>query len=610
VSETIGVSNGSHPGSQPPRKSKPPRPQDQWVRAGFDQATLGLAIVDSGGNHVLVNAAYIQQTGRPKSNLIGLPLSDVVAARSRERLADWARSPQQPTTIEVTIDRRGQGDYDAAMFLTPMDDRDANMHVLVQLVGVDSSPTARDSAARLRAVVDHIEELVLMTRADGAITYVSPSAERVLGLTATELLGTQLTELIHPEDAETMHGVARSGRSSAIDVAVRIRQHDDSWISHDCRISEVRDQLGHLLGLAYLARPTRGHGDSVTENEPSEADNVIQTREVTQTSEVTQTREVTSRASSSTTVPSPIVTDTSDLIWQFDHDGPIFANPAARAMVGLRPDESLEHLGLGDIHPRWSVERIANHGVPQTLAGIVWEDDLSLLDQNGDEVPVSYVLAGHRDETDLVTRWSSISRPLDRALRTEAEIRWAATHDRLTALPGRVLLLDRIEVALARATRTGQRVGLLLLDLDFFETLNASVGTDIADRLLQLTAERLRSAIRPGDTVGRMGDDEFVVLCEHFDQLDDAEHFAERLLRVVEEPIELDGAEWFVSMSVGVALARQGITTPDGMIRNANSAMYRAKELGRGRHVVFGNTLPAPELPFPGDPGASEPSGT
>jgi len=594
VSDTVGVSNGSHPASQPQPKSKSSRPQDHWVKAGFHQATLGLAILDGGGNHVLVNAAYIQQTGRPKSNLIGLPITDVVGAPSRQRLADWARSPQQPTTLEVTIDRRGQGDYDAAMFLTPMDDRDANMHVLVQLVGVDSSPTARDSAARLRAVVEHIDELVLMTRADGAITYVSPSAEQALGQTAAELLGTQLTELIHPEDTETMHGVARSGRSSAVDVSVRIRHHEYGWIPHDCRISEVRDQLGRLLGLAYLARPSREHDETSPQGELTDAPG----------------KEIDQSVPGPTVVPSPIVTDTSDLIWQFDHEGPIFANPAARAMVGLGPDDSLEDLGLGDIHPKWSVERIAKHGVPQTLAGIVWEDDLSLLDQNGDEIPVSYVLAGHRDETDLVTRWSSISRPLDRALRTEAEIRWAATHDPLTALPGRVLLLDRIEVALARATRTGQRVGLLLLDLDFFETLNSSVGTDIAERLLQTTAERLRSAIRPGDTVGRMGEDEFVVLCEHFDQLDDAERFAERLLRVVEDPIELDGAEWFVSMSVGVALARQGITTPDGMIRNANSAMYRAKELGRGRHVVFGNTLAAPELPFPGTPGAGESAGT
>ncbi|NOX31923.1 MAG: GGDEF domain-containing protein, partial [Actinobacteria bacterium] len=195
------------------------------------------------------------------------------------------------------------------------------------------------------------------------------------------------------------------------------------------------------------------------------------------------------------------------------------------------------------------------------------------------------------------TTWTAVARTIA-GDRTDAELRWAATHDPLTGLPGRVLVYDRLEVALSRATRTGQRVGLLVLDLDFFDVVNTAVGADIADRLLAGVAERLARSIRPGDTIGRMGDDEFVVLCEHFDQLDDAERFAERLLRSVEEPIELDGADWFMSMSVGISVARPGVTNADSLLRSADTAMYRAKELGRGRHVVFGKGLQSPQLPF------------
>lgn len=574
-----------------------------WMRSGFEQASVGLAILDDDGRHTLVNPAYIQQTGRSKSSLIGAGVMKVLTPDSQQLLRVWREERHRPTTIEVVIDRPGQPPYEASMFLTPIDARDARGHTLVQVIGSDVSPTARDSAARLRAIVDHVSDLVLMTRADGALTYVSPSVERATGCQTSQLLGSPFSELVHPDDRQALVEAARTGRSSTVEVDVRLTT-PAGWTIHHCRISEVRDQLGSLLGLAYLARSVTNVVDPESpqiETEHADPGTAGVGSSPAPIAETTSRHETSAGSQSSA-----IVSDTSDLIWQFDQEGPVYANPAARAMRGLTSDSRIDDLGLGDIHPDWAVERIARHGVPQTLAGVVWEEDLAVLDSSGNEVPVSFVLAGHRDGGGPVTHWSSISRPIDRSLRNEAAIRRSLTHDPLTALPGRVLLFDRIEVALARATRTGQRVGMLLLDLDFFESVNTSVGIDIADRLLVAIAERLRTSIRPGDTIGRIGDDEFVVLCEHFDQLDDAERFAERLLRDVEEPIELDGADWFVSMSVGIALARQGVTTPDGLLRNASSAMYRAKELGRGRHVVFGNMISTPELPLDHTPQGAE----
>ena len=581
---------------QTPSASAPKRrgAANIWARSGFEQASVGLAVLDADGKHILVNPAYVQQTGRRKSTLIGSGVMNVLTESSRQLLQVWREERHRPTTIEVTLDRPGEQPYEAALFLTPIDSRDARGHTLVQIIGADISPKARDSAARLRAIVDNVSDLVLMTRADGTLTYVSPSVERATGTQTADLVGSRLVDLVHVDDHTILSETTRTGRSSAVEVNVRLRT-PTGWTPHQCRISEVRDQLGTLLGLAYLAKSISNAIDpDDTRIERVPAASVAESPDTALASS-------TDRAAPSeheTSQSGAIVADTSDLIWQFDHEGPVYANPAARSMRGLSVDCRIDDLGLGDIHPEWAVERIARHGVPQTLAGVVWEEDLAVLDAGGNEIPVSFVLAGHRTDGASVTHWSSISRPIDRSLRDEAAIRRSVTHDPLTALPGRVLLFDRIEVALARATRTGQRVGMLLLDLDFFESVNNSVGTDIADRLLVAIAERLRNSIRPGDTIGRLGDDEFVVLCEHFDQLDDAERFAERLLRDVEEPIELDGADWFVSMSVGIALARQGVTTPDGLLRNASTAMYRAKELGRGRHVVFGNMISAPELPL------------
>ncbi len=569
---------------------------DLWARSGFEHASIGLAILDADGKHILVNPTYMRQTGRTKSSLIGTGVMSVLTEPSRRLVQVWREERHLHTTLEVTLARpSGQQPYEAALFLTPIDAREARGHTLIQVIGSDISPTARDSAARLRAIVDHVSDLVLMTRADGTLTYVSPSVERATGTQTAELAGSPLIDLVHADDHIVLSEATRTGRSSVIEVAVRLRTVS-GWTLHQCRISEVRDQLGDLLGLAYLAKSISSAIDP--------DDSRIESQSAPEIVELAEARpahfsdDLSDSSAYESSQSNAIVADTSDLIWQFDHEGPVYANPAARTMRGLSTDCPIDDLGLGDIHPGWAVERIARHGVPQTLAGVAWEEDLAVLDAGGNEIPVSFVLAGHRTEGNAVTHWSSISRPVDRSLRNEATIRKSVTHDPLTALPGRVLLFDRIQVALARATRTGQRVGMLLLDLDFFESVNNSVGSDIANRLLVAIADRLRASIRPGDTIGRLGDDEFVVLCEHFDQLDDAERFAERLLRDVEDPVNLDGADWFVSMSVGIALARQGVTTPDGLVRNASTAMYRAKELGRGRHVVFGNTISTPELPF------------
>lgn len=546
-----------------------PKPKELWLRGGFDQAAVGLAITDRDAKTVIVNSAFTTLVGLPKSKAVGCTLTDLLSTDSRPDVEVWCQSPVQPATFEVAITNPQSGDIAAVLLLSPLSGSGSTGYTLVQLVPADVNPATREELARFHGVIDHIGDLVVTTRADGVINFVSGSTERATGKDGDSLVGTRFLELVHPDDHELIDRARRTSRSSVLETTLRIVR-EGGWTRRHITITEIRDQLDRLLGLAYVggAAPESDHLPAADHSHELAADHSDELFE-----------------------------STPDCVWRFDMSGPAEANPAARAMVGLDREEDLDGFGLLEIHPRWALERIAKQGVPETRAGRHWTADLAIFDKAGEEVPVSLVLVGHTDDSGHVRRWTSISRPLS-GDRTDAELRWAATHDHLTGLPGRVLMYDRIEVALARANRTGQRVGLLLLDLDFFDVVNESVGVDIADRLLKSLAERLVLSIRPGDSIGRMGEDEFVVLCDHFDHLDDAERFAERLMRIVEEPIELDGAEWFVSMSVGIAIARHGVTTVDGLMRNADAAMYRAKELGRGRHVVFGNTLNAPRLPF------------
>jgi diguanylate cyclase (GGDEF)-like protein len=169
--------------------------------------------------------------------------------------------------------------------------------------------------------------------------------------------------------------------------------------------------------------------------------------------------------------------------------------------------------------------------------------------------------------------------------RSRDQLTHQALHDPLTELANRTLLADRVEHALAGARRRGTSVALLLLDLDGFKTVNDSLGHPVGDRLLAVTAQRIRSGLRAGDTAARLGGDEFAVLLEDI-EADLAIEVADRLGAALREPVLLDGAEVALGASIGIALSG-GVDTGDELLRNADLAMYRAKQGGRGRHELF-----------------------
>jgi diguanylate cyclase (GGDEF)-like protein len=173
--------------------------------------------------------------------------------------------------------------------------------------------------------------------------------------------------------------------------------------------------------------------------------------------------------------------------------------------------------------------------------------------------------------------------------RAAAEDRLArlALHDPLTALPNRTLLLDRLGTALRRMSRHDQSVAVLFLDLDRFKIVNDSLGHAAGDELLLAVAARLLSAVRPGDTVARFAGDEFVVVCEDVVDIAHVRTIAKRLESTLEAPFAIDGGDVVVTVSTGIALASSATDDPEALLRDADTAMYRAKVDGRGRVAVF-----------------------
>ena len=160
-----------------------------------------------------------------------------------------------------------------------------------------------------------------------------------------------------------------------------------------------------------------------------------------------------------------------------------------------------------------------------------------------------------------------------------------ALHDGLTGLPNRTLLQDRLQHALARGQRDGSRVALLFLDIDRFKMVNDSLGHAAGDELLIQIAARLDGALRPTDSVARFGGDELAVLCEDIEG-DAGVHVAERVMEALRRPFDLSGREFFATASVGVAFSDTD-DSAESLLRDADVAMYRAKELGGARYELF-----------------------
>ncbi|TXF98017.1 putative bifunctional diguanylate cyclase/phosphodiesterase [Massilia arenae] len=179
-----------------------------------------------------------------------------------------------------------------------------------------------------------------------------------------------------------------------------------------------------------------------------------------------------------------------------------------------------------------------------------------------------------------------ISRDITERKEMEAYVLHQSFHDSLTGLPNRLLLLDRLGQATAQRERQRAQVAVLFLDLDHFKEVNDTLGHAAGDRLLQVVAERLAASVREGDTVARVGGDEFVVMLVELHQLADAALVAEKIISAVSETCQIEGSELHVTPSIGMAIFPGDGADPDTLLRNADIAMYHAKRDG-GAHYCF-----------------------
>ncbi len=432
----------------------------------------------------------------------------------------------------------------------------------------EAATRLRQSEGRLQALVRNSSDMIAIIDVRGMFTYVSPAAERLFGRPIDELLGGSPFPFIHPDDRDAVIATftqAQDRPGEGDPVEFRVQLGDSTWRMLEAVANNLLDDPA-IAGLVVNAR-------DATERHRAE-------RELRDAQE--RFRSAFEHA--------PIGMALSAI------DGRFFrVNRALARMLGRAEDELLGASMLGLTHPDDRPQLV--EATDRLLAGDVgtYQVEMRYLHVDGRAVWVGVSVSLVRDVAGQPLYMVSQAEDITERKASGERLAHQAIHDPLTGLPNRLLFVDRLRRALHDVDPQLHggigpppgHVAVLFLDLDHFKVVNDSLGHSAGDRLLVAVADRLRAAIRPDDTVARFGGDEFTVLCTGVPDVTTARELAERVAAAVCRPVQLAEGEVYVTASIGIALSGGELETPETLLRNADSAMYGAKDHGRSRAELF-----------------------
>ena len=407
------------------------------------------------------------------------------------------------------------------------------------------------------ALVRNSADIITVLDAEARTLYTSPAAAELLGYEENSRLGQSPLELIHPDDVASVadaFGNLVEDPGNAARVEFRVRHADGTW------------RCLSAVGANHLGDPDVGGI-------------------VINASDVTQEAEMKAALRESEERYRLLVERCPDLIALHQDELVTYVNPAGVSMLGAGSDEELIGRRVHDfVHPddhplldaRMAAIRVGEEaGLTEMRLVRV---DGGVIDVDAVTVPVAF---GGGPASQVMARDITDRKRAERALAHQA------LHDHLTGLPNRVLLHDRLGLALARCVRSGCHVAVVFLDLDRFKVVNDSLGHEAGDRVLRAVSARINNVLRPADTLARFGGDEFVVVCDDIAGPAEATRIARRILDALGDPVDEAEGGVHVGASIGVALAKGDGPTAEDLVRDADAAMYRAKERGRGRIELF-----------------------
>jgi diguanylate cyclase (GGDEF)-like protein/PAS domain S-box-containing protein len=441
---------------------------------------------------------------------------------------------------------------------------------------------------------------------NGRWRYVSPQVEEILGYSPEEFVRDPAlwASRLHPEDRDralAMETEEHLGKRDSTPIAYRMYRRDGEivWMQDEAVLEADEDGVPVWHGVLYdVSERKRAEGE--LQRSLSQQAVVARLGErALQNGDPQELMEV------GTKLIQKVEGIHSACIWELDRDGRRLnlragleqaAVGAGRRVSASRDSHAGAALDTGTHAVVADWEQETQHTMPPVLRAFGAASSLAVV-IDGKSRPFGvldvHATERHRFSAKDVPFVQAAANVLADAIErhnADQMLRYRVLHDALTGLPNRLSFVDSLGESLAKAAVSGSPVGILFLDLDHFKLINDSLGHHAGDALLRAVAPRLRAHLRPGDIVARFGGDEFGVLIDRLADEGEAMAIADRVAAAFAQPFALDGVEHFVSASIGVAVAGGSGERPvnaELLIRDADAAMYRAKEGGRSRCVLF-----------------------
>jgi diguanylate cyclase (GGDEF)-like protein/PAS domain S-box-containing protein len=524
---------------------------------------------DREGRYLGCNRAFEEFVGLPRDQIIGKRYRDIAPADmvGQAEEVDARLATQAGTaTYEGTAFYAAGGSHrevlvNKATFLDPNGDIAGIVASLVDITQrKELERDTHESIELLRAVIQAAPVAIIARDMDRVISMWNPAAERMFGWKESEVLGTN-TSIVPPglvEEASYYRKLAQKGETH-LEIETQ-RMHRD----------------GHTIDVSLSAAPIFGAEGKVTGTMVTIADLTI--------------RRQTEAALRESESQLRLAMDAAQLgmwYWECDSDrftyseglNVLFGRPAESSLANYRDLRARIHADDHDL-----VDATLRHAVKQSDDfsadfRVVWPDGSVHWIANRGQV--------HRGPDGRAQRLIGVAMNITERKIAEQRVAHMAHHDALTGLPNRVLLRDRIQQAIAQAHRNGAQLAVLFLDLDRFKTINDSLGHQLGDRLLQSVASRILVCVREGDTVSRVGGDEFVIVIPGIGSSSDASSVAGKILEVLASAFHLHGNDLHVAASIGISLYPADGSDAETLMRNADTAMYHAKDSGRANFQFF-----------------------
>ena len=479
----------------------------------------------------------------------------------------------------------------------------------------EAEAALRAIEARHHTTLMSVGEGVIVTNERGSVELMNPVAERLTGWPETDAVGRPLAEIFALVDERTrrpvhdpLEGILQ--RESAVDLNDRrlLITRDGREVAIAESFAPLRDDRGDITGAVLvfrdqtedrLARRLTETRLALIEYAAGHTLAELLTRAVDEVAAFAKSpigfyhfvepdqKSLFLQQWSTRTIREFCSAEARGLHYDIDQAGVWTDCVGERKPVIHNDYESLPHRrGLPEGHAR----------VIRELVAPVMRDDKVVAILGVGNKPVDYT----QEDVEVVAYLADVTWQIVEQKRAEETIKKMAYHDSLTGLPNRLLLNDRLNMAMPRARRGHETLALLVLDLDGFKEINDTRGHDVGDELLRLAAQRLRSLVRESDTVARIGGDEFCLLLPGLASAADAVKAAEKIVGGFESVFALDGAEFHVTTSVGIALYPEDGDSIETLMRNADRAMYQAKRAGRSNYQRYSDaTKNDPLAPTP-----------